>query len=220
MIPNLVLASTSPRRKELLALGGQPFAIQPVDVNEDELPGEDPAAYVLRLAREKALAGAQAWTGSDAILVAADTTVVHHGRILGKPLDAADAKAVLQSLRAQEHTVLSAIAVLRTADGAMLTDLAVTQVPMRDYTDSEIDAYIATGNPLDKAGSYAIQHAGFHPVVGLTGCKANVIGLPLCHLVRTLAKWDLTFDLDLPAACQAHLDYISPVAEDILAWRQ
>lgn len=220
MIPNLVLASSSPRRSELLTLGGHPFAIQAADINEDVHPGEEAPAYVTRLAAEKARAAAARLNDRDAIILAADTTVVHEGAILGKPADAVEATAVLRSLRGRVHMVYSAIALLRTSDGALLQDLAATPVPMREYTDDEIEAYVATGNPLDKAGSYAIQHSGFHPVVGLTGCRANVIGLPLCHLKRTLAKWDLTFDVDLPSACQAYLNYDCPVTDDILAWRQ
>jgi MAF protein len=220
MIPNLVLASSSPRRKQLLALGGVPFEVVPADINEDPLPNEEPKAYVARLAREKAQATAAKLAGRDAIVIAADSTVVHEGRILGKPADAAEARAILRSLRGQRHVAYTAISVLRTKDGAQMDDLAETPVPMRNYTDDEIEAYIATGDPLDKAGAYAIQHPGFRPVASMTGCRANVVGLPLCHLKRTLAKWDLTFETDIPSACQAHLNYDCPVSDDILAWRQ
>lgn len=220
MIPNLVLASSSPRRKQLLALGGVPFEVLAADINEDPLPGEEPKNYVARLAREKAQAAAARLAGRHAVVIAADSTVVHAGRILGKPADAAEARAILRSLRGQRHVAYTAISVLRTRDGAQLDDLAETPVPMRNYTDAEIEAYIATGDPLDKAGAYAIQHPGFQPVASMTGCRANVVGLPLCHLKRTLAKWDLTFETDVPSACQAHLNYACPVAVDILAWRQ
>jgi MAF protein len=218
MTPNLILASSSPRRKELLSLGSQSFQIAAADINEDVLPGEEPRAYVSRLAAEKArVAAHNAPAGS--LVIAADTTVVHEGVILGKPADGPEAKAVLQALRGKEHLVYSAISVIRMDTGERLDDLAETVVPMRDYTEAEIDAYVATGNPLDKAGSYAIQHAGFHPVASMAGCYANVIGLPLCHLKRTLAKWNLSFDADLPAACQAFLKYDCPVTEEVLAWR-
>ncbi|MEX2161126.1 MAG: Maf family protein [Anaerolineales bacterium] len=216
----LVLASNSPRRKTLLGLGRWPFEVAPADINEDPLPAEEPQAYVLRLAEEKARVAAAAYHGQDALVLAADTTVAHAGRILGKPADAQEARAILKELRGKEHIALTAIALIRTLDGARLSDLAVTQVPMRSYSDEEIEAYIASGDPLDKAGAYAIQHAGFHPVAAMQGCFANVAGLPLCHLMRTLAKWDIFFDADLPRACQAHLNYACPVTDDILAWRQ
>lgn len=220
MIPNLVLASSSPRRKELLALSGESFASVAADINEDPLPGEDPVAYVRRLAAEKARVGVANLNGADALIIAADTTVVHEGRIVGKPVDAEEARSILRSMRGKQHQAITAISVLRTSDGPQLNDLAITDVPMREYTDAEIDAYVATGNPLDKAGAYAIQHPGFHPVESMSGCRANVVGLPLCHLKRTLEKWDLTLDDSLPAACQAHLAYDCPVTGDILAWRQ
>jgi septum formation protein len=218
MIPNLVLASNSPRRKVLLALGGQTFAVVPADIDEDPRPNEKPRAYVHRLASEKAREAA-AGQSPDALVLAADTTVVHQGHIVGKPRDAAEARLILQELRGQEHTVYTAISVCN-ADGMQLDDLAATRVPMRDYSDAEIETYIATGDPLDKAGAYAIQHAGFHPVASMSGCLANVVGLPLCHLKRTLLKTNLEFDADLPSACQAHFAYDCPVTGEILAWRQ
>ncbi|MEX1247302.1 MAG: Maf family protein [Anaerolineales bacterium] len=220
MFPKLILASNSPRRKTLLGLGGRPFEVAPADIDEDPLPDEKARAYVLRLADEKARVAAAAYQGQDVLVVAADTTVVHKGRIVGKPVDAEEARTILKELRGKEHVVFTAIAILRTVDGARLTDVAITQVPMRNYSDDEIEAYIASGDPLDKAGAYAIQHAGFHPVAAMHGCFANVAGLPLCHLKRTLAKWDLTFDTDLPSACQAHLAYDCQVTDEILAWRQ
>lgn len=220
MIPTLILASNSPRRKELLSLGGQPFVATAAEINEDPRPGEDPRDYVRRLASEKAHAVAGGLGGREALVLAADTTVVHEGRIVGKPANAGVAGAILQSLRGKAHTVFTAISIERSSDGTALSDLAETTVPMRDYTDAEIDAYVATGDPLDKAGAYAIQHAGFHPVASMDGCLANVVGLPLCHLKRTMMKLDLTFEADLPMACQAHLAYDCPVSVDILAWRQ
>lgn len=220
MIPDLILASNSLRRKELLSLGGQPFEVKAAELNEDPSPGEDPRDYVRRLASEKAHAVAGGLGGREALVLAADTTVVHAGRIVGKPANASEARAILQSLRGKPHTVFTAISITRSSDGAELTDLAETSVPMRDYSDAEIDAYVATGNPLDKAGAYAIQHASFHPVASMDGCLANVVGLPLCHLKRTMLKLDLNFEADLPSACQAHFAYDCPVTGDILAWRQ
>jgi septum formation protein len=217
--PKLVLASNSPRRKTLLGLGRLPFEIAPADINEDVLPGEDPQTYVLRLADEKARAAATPYRGQDVVIIAADTTVAHEGRILAKPLDADEARDMLLELRGKEHIALTGLCVLRTKDGAHLTELAVTLVPMRNYSDAEIEAYIASGDPLDKAGAYAIQHAGFHPVAEMRGCFANVAGLPLCHLKRVLAKWEIHLTGDLPTACQAYLNYDCPVTDDILAGR-
>ncbi|MEX2143662.1 MAG: Maf family protein [Anaerolineales bacterium] len=219
MTPKFVLASNSPRRKELLALGGQTFEVAPTAIDEAPRPDEEPRGYVQRLAGEKARAAA-ASQAPGALVLAADTTVVHNGRIVGKPQDAKEARAILMSLRGEQHTVFTAISVVRTSDKKQLGDLAGTRVPMREYSDEEIEAYVSSGDPLDKAGAYAIQHAGFHPVASMDGCLANVVGLPLCHLKRTLLKLNVDFDTDLPNACQAHFSYDCPVTGDILAWRQ
>lgn len=213
--PVLILASASPRRRGLLGLVGLPFEVLPAHVDETPLPGEHPSDYVLRIAQAKAHAvGAQ--LDHQAIIIAADTTVAHQGRILGKPVDAADALAMLQRLRGEVHQVFTALAVLRLPDGALLTDLATTDVPMRAYSQDEMQAYIASGDPYDKAGAYAIQHQGFNPVANLHGCYANVVGLPLCHLLRTLAKLDLAPSEDVPLACQNELNYRCPVFQQVL----
>ena len=217
-IPDLVLASTSPRRKELLALGGEPFELLATHLNEEPRLAERPQEYVQRLANEKAEAAKQSLGEKDGLVLAADTTVVLDGKILGKPANVPEAREMLKSLRGRTHIVYTGLTLLRTSDGARLNDVAATQVPMRDYADEEIESYIASGDPLDKAGAYAIQHAGFHPVAGMDGCLANVVGLPLCHLKRSLEKWDLHFEQDLPAACQAHLTYDCPVTDKILNW--
>ena len=210
----ILLASNSPRRKQLLALTGWPYRIQPADVDETPLPGEPAEAYVLRLAESKARAAAG--SAEDGLVLAADTTVVDAGAILGKPNDADQARAMLRQLRGRSHQVLTALAVLQSRTDRLLTDVCVTDVPMRAYTETEIEAYVASGDPLDKAGAYAIQHAGFHPVESLAGCYANVVGLPLCHLARTLRKLGLQPRADLPQACQAALGYQCPVYEQIL----
>jgi MAF protein len=210
----LILASNSPRRKQLLALGGWDFSVAPAEVDERPLPGEGAADYVLRLAQEKARTAARA--GAEGLVLAAETTGVEEGAILGKPRDAAEALDMLRRLRGRTHRVYTALAVLRTADGLLLTDLCATDVPMRDYTEAEMQAYVSSGDPLDKAGAYAIQHAGFHPVERLEGCYANVVGLPLCHLARTLRKLGVQALVDVPAACQATLDYHCLVHEQVL----
>ena len=218
MIPNLVLASNSPRRKELLSLGGQEYRVVPTDVDESPRPGEEPQDYVSRLAVVKAQVATKQIQG-EALIVAADTTVVFHGSIMGKPADAVEARQMLNDLRGATHQVFTAIALLRVPNGELSIDLAETEVPMRNYSDEEVDSYVASGDPLDKAGAYAIQHAGFHPVTSMQSCFANVIGLPLCHLQRSLQKWGLYFDNDLSTACQKHLSYHCPVTSQILAWQ-
>jgi MAF protein len=213
-IEMILLASNSPRRKQLLALAGWPYRIQPADVDETPLPGEPAEAYVLRLAESKARAAAG--SAEDGLVLAADTTVVDAGAILGKPNDADQARAMLWQLRGRSHQVLTALAVLQSHTDRLLTDVCATDVPMRAYTEAEIEAYVASGDPLDKAGAYAIQHAGFHPVESLAGCYANVVGLPLCHLARMLRKLGLSPRADLPQACQAALGYQCPVYDQIL----
>ena len=111
---------------------------------------------------------------------------------------------MLRRLRGRSHAVYSAITLLDPAAGRALTDVAETQVTMRAYTDAEMAAYVASGDPLDKAGAYAIQHPGFHPVAALQGCYANVVGFPLCHLIRCLRVWEITPATDVPSACQSH----------------
>jgi len=207
----LVLASGSPRRRELLALGGWSFTVLPADVDESPLPGEAPGNCVLRLAGSKANAVSSIPGGT---VVAADTAVAIDGILLGKPRDQAQAAEMLRLLRGRRHQVHTGIAVRR--GDTLVTDLCTTSVPMRPYTDEEIEAYVATGDPLDKAGAYAIQHADFHPVESLGGCYASVMGLPLCHLVRTLRQVGVAPAADVPAACQAYLQYTCPISAAVL----
>ena len=202
----LVLASNSPRRKELLTLGGWSFRIQPADINEAILPAESPHEYVLRLAQEKAVVAA-VQAGSDEIVLAADTAVVDAGSILGKPRHSQDAIQMLRQLRGHTHQVLTALAVLRVWDGQLESEICTSPVPMRDYSDAEIDSYILSGDPMDKAGAYAIQNRDFRPVVGMSGCFASVMGLPLCHLRRALGRLDQDNLVDIPSRCQSALDY-------------
>jgi MAF protein len=210
----LILASNSPRRKELLALVGWPFEVRPADIDERQRPDEPPVRYVRRLACEKAQAIAEREQG---LVLAADTIVVDGDDLLGKPADPGDARRMLRQLRGRTHQVYTGIALIDTDTGASMDDVCRTDVPMRDYSDAEMDAYIASGDPLDKAGAYAIQHAGFHPVTGMTGCFASVMGLPLCHL--SLALRCLGFDPPeaLPERCQATLGYECPIYEEILS---
>lgn len=203
---NLILASNSPRRKELLRVGGWAFQVLPADMDETPLEAEPADQYVLRLAEAKARAAALQ-TGEGKWIVAADTTVADGENILGKPRDEAEAMAMLLGLRGREHQVHTAVAVFDPLTDRMVNELATTNVPMRSYSRDEIQAYIATGDPFDKAGSYAIQHPEFRPVETLNGCYANVVGLPLCHLARALNAFSQPASPDLPARCMAHLQY-------------
>jgi len=211
----LLLASNSPRRKELLALGRQPYDILVSNADESQLAGESPRDYVLRLAREKALAVA-GMAQPEQIIIGADTAVIDGDEILGKPVDEEDAARMLKQLRGRTHQVYTGIAAYRVRDKKMIAELCVTDVPMRAYSDDEIAAYVKTGDPLDKAGAYAIQHADFNPVAEMRGCYAGVMGLPLCHLARALQTMDISFTADIPDSCQKFLKYDCPVSSAIL----
>jgi nucleoside triphosphate pyrophosphatase len=211
--PTIMLASASPRRRELLAWLGWDFVVRAVDIDETPLDGEKPQAYVCRLASGKAEAAVE-HAGNGSIILAADTTVVHEGKIMGKPADGVQADAMLRRLRNQPHQVCSAFA-LRSME-RQHADLCVSQVPMRDYSDEEINAYVRSGDPLDKAGAYGIQNADFHPVEGFSGCFANVMGLPLCHLARSLRQFGLTTNVDIAAVCREKLDYDCPISQAVL----
>jgi MAF protein len=199
----LVLASNSPRRKQLLALGGWDFSVLACDVDENVLPGEGPGEYVLRLAESKARCALQRLPEQQrdaALVLAADTSVVDvmdgpsgatRYEILGKPADPPEAESMLRRLRGRTHYVYSGLAVVRGRDDSLRREAVITTVPMRCYTDAEMAAYIAGGDPFDKAGAYGIQHPIFQPVQNLQGCYPNVMGLPLCRVAAILAEFGL-----------------------------
>ena len=195
------------------------FSVSVPDVDESQNPGEAPADYVRRLAEAKAHA-AVANARTEHIIVAADTAVVDGSEILGKPKDIAAAVEMLQQLRGHTHQVYTGLSVLSVKDGRSITEVCVTDVPMRNYSDDEISAYVLTGDPLDKAGAYAIQHSRFQPVENMSGCFASVMGLPLCHLTRALRKLDVTPNADIPNNCQIYLHYQCPVSRSILRGEQ
>lgn len=182
----LILASSSPRRQELLTQIGVPFSVQVPAIDETPLVGEAPPAYVQRMAEEKARA-VLAQQAGDVCVLAADTSVIVDGLILGKPADAADAKAMLLRLSGREHQVLSAIAV---ADQSRLNSHVVScKVAFRTLTDAEIEAYWLTGEPRDKAGSYAIQGLGAVFVQAIHGSYSAVVGLPLAETAALLGEF-------------------------------
>ncbi|HVC34081.1 MAG TPA: Maf family protein [Chloroflexota bacterium] len=190
---SLVLASTSPRRRELLARLGLPFSVVPMDVPESPLPGESPAQTAERLAVAKARAGAATLPDHPGVLVVgADTVVVYRGQPLGKPATPDEARAMLRRLRGKTHRVISGVAVVDAQTGQAVTRTATTRVHLRPLTDDEIDRYVATGDPLDKAGAYAIQNQAFHVVEWIKGCYSNVVGLPLCVLAEELAEFGVS----------------------------
>jgi MAF protein len=136
------------------------------------------------------------------LVVAADTVVVLGDEILGKPEDAAHAAQILQRLRGRSHQVCTAVAVVEAASGRTTIRLNTTDVRMRDYSDAEMETYINSGDPLDKAGAYAIQHPGFRPVDRIEGCFTGVVGLPLEALVKGLAHFEVVPPVDVPAVCR------------------
>ncbi|MCU0858543.1 MAG: Maf family protein [Pontiellaceae bacterium] len=177
----LILASTSPRRAELLRCAGIPFEIIRPDADERQPAGETPTEYAVRTAREKA-ESLPVQPGE--ILLGADTVVASDGRILGKPSDADDAAAMLRLLSGKLHEVITGVC-LRSAEKTVCFHVA-TAVLFRELSDREIAAYVATGDPLDKAGAYAIQNGAAGMVRRIDGSYSNVVGLPLCEVIEHL----------------------------------
>jgi MAF protein len=219
---NLILASSSPRRREIIAHLSLSFVIQAADVDETPRHGESPVAMVLRLSREKARTIARI-APVNSIILAADTTVVLDGESIGKPRDASEADAILRRLRGRPHQVFTGIALAKCRaprdssplqhpelvkdalrpvqdagfsyklnhvwvkdENTYWSSLCETRVHIRDYSDDEIARWIATGRLYDKAGAYAIQDPDFNPVARIEGCYLNVMGLPLCEVIRGL----------------------------------
>jgi septum formation protein len=173
-LPTLILASGSPRRRDLLDGLGVRFTARPVDVDETPRPGETPHAYVERLARSKSIE----WVEAGELVLGADTTVVLDGDLLGKPADEAEARDMLGRLAGREHTVLTGVALTRD-DGDQRAVVEESKVRIASLSEEEIAWYAATGETLDKAGSYAVQGIGAMFVEGVVGDYSNVVGLPL-----------------------------------------
>jgi 23S rRNA (uracil1939-C5)-methyltransferase len=181
---DVVLASASPRRRELLLALGLDFVSVASSADEVIESSDPPAIVAERLALLKA--ESVAVSHPDKAVIGADTIVVLDGAILGKPRDVAEATDMLRRLRGRQHEVITAVAVIR--NGRSFVDHVSTRVTMRNYTDGEIAAYVASGDPMDKAGAYAVQNPTFAPVAGVDGCYLNVVGLPLCLLARVLRE--------------------------------
>lgn len=184
--PQIVLASASPRRRELLAQVGIVCPVIPSSADETLLPGEAPRQHVLRLAQEKAreVAGRPGTPGR--WFLGSDTIVLRDDCVLGKPADAAEATAMLQSLSGRSHQVLSAFAIFDRETGACRSEVVTTRVWFKQLTAREIAGYIASGEPFDKAGSYGIQGLGAFMVTAVEGSYTNVVGLPLAEVVAAL----------------------------------
>ena len=199
----ILLASSSPRRREILGRTGVPFSIVPANLDEDGFAESFQGSYpelVEALAAAKARAVAQTQPGFDGLILAADTTVILDGDMLAKPRDPDEAIRMLRRLRGRMHQVATGVALCdcqtETLDSARVT----TNVWMRSYSDEEVAAYVATGDPLDKAGAYAVQHEFFHPVERVEGCYLTVVGLPLCLVTTLLRKHGLAIAPLVPAA--------------------
>ena len=187
MNPKLILASASPRRRELLAQAGYDFDVQPSSVTESRRPEEDAIRFATRLAREKAeevFARHQ-----PAIVLGADTVVVCDGEVMGKPADPADAERMLLLLAGRTHQVVTGVAVVWGSSSPPTVEVAaeLTQVTMRTLSPEEVSRYVATGEPMDKAGAYAIQGYAGRWIPRISGCYFNVVGLPLA-LVATMLE--------------------------------
>lgn len=214
--PLIVLASNSPRRREIIGWLGVPYTTTAADVDETPRAGETAREYVLRLAEEKARVCAR-FAPFGGLVLAADTTVADGDEIIGKPRDAADAGRILRQLRNRTHLVHSAIVLSLPSRGTSMSELCSTQVTMRNYSDEEIEAYITSGDAFDKAGAYAIQSELFRPVSRMNGCFASVMGLPLCHVERLLHKLGFAAHNGMPYRCQDELSYTCPIFKRVLA---
>ena len=183
----LVLASVSPRRRELVeAFDAHVDLVAPAGDESQPSNGEAPEEYVLRLSLEKAQDGAR--QVHPAIVLGADTAVVVDGEVLGKPASTVEARAMLGQLRGRNHRVVTGVTALESESGVWAASSTSTRVTMRRYSDAEVEAYVVTGEPLDKAGSYAVQSHRFHPAEAVDGCYLNVVGLPLCEATTLLAQ--------------------------------
>jgi len=192
----LILASSSPRRRQLLTEMGATFDIIKPEIDESLHEGESLLDHVQRLSKEKAQAVVAQLEDDPAVVISADTIVVlsadtigidEQGELLGKPADADEARTMLKRLRGRSHNVYTAFTVYKTGDTPqVITRYAMTIVHMRNYSDDEIEAYIASGDPFDKAGSYAIQNKDFYPVARIVGSYDNVVGFPVKEVKQAL----------------------------------
>lgn len=193
-VPDLVLASASPRRRELLAQLGVDFSCDAAEIDETPMVGELPRTYVQRVARDKAEKVAQRFSPGECLVLAADTTVVIDGRVLGKPNDLSDGMAMLQRLSGRSHTVFTAVCLSNGLEERC--EVVATEVSFAELSPQTCAAYLATGEPWDKAGAYAIQGLGGALVSGIRGSYSNVVGLPLNE------TWQMLREFGVPTALE------------------
>jgi len=208
----LILATSSPRRKQLLKSIGWDFLSIAPEIDEEVIEGESPEEFTMRMARAKSQAAlGSRWTIGDFIL-AADTAVIDPGlgrnsradrnqMILGKPTTADEAKEMLTRLRGRTHQVCTSITILDPVGGTIREATELSTVKMRYYTIDEINEYISSCDPFDKAGGYAIQHPTFQPVQKVTGCYPNVVGLPVCQVMRFAVEFGHNQNLNEMESC-------------------
>jgi len=216
----VILASKSPRRQELLRNLLDQFLVINSEVDEIIVNGEKPAEFVERLAKEKAIMAGKKVAGSsanDLFVIGADTIVVDENEILGKPIDEEDARRILVQLKGKNHFVLSGVALYNPVTKEIGSRVICTEVMMRDYREDEIQAYIDSGDPFDKAGAYAIQNQSFNPVPQMTDCYANVMGLPLCDLYLLMKSMDVEANHQVAENCQVSIKYQCPVYQNKLS---
>lgn len=220
MSTNLILASQSPRRRDLIRMLGIPFQSIAADVDESSIDHPDPATNVIQTAQLKASAIADSLprprpAAAREIIIAADTAVTLDGRLLGKPADEGHAAQMLRELRGRTHQVFTGMTLLDLASGEEISEVHSAVVTMRHYLDSEIAAYVASGDPMDKAGSYAIQHPQFRPVIQLDGCYLGVMGLSICHLIKALDRLRVPTNPALDRLLALHHQYHCPLYEQL-----
>lgn len=204
----LLLASQSPRRREMITWLDLSVRATSAEIDEQPQDGETPAAMTVRLALSKAHMVAPSVT--DVWILAADTIVDLNNMPLGKPKTPSEARAMLQQLREQPHHVHTGLAIRDPSEARTSARWVTTDIHMRTYTDTEIEAYVASNDPMDKAGAYAIQNPDFHPVSRVDRCYANVVGLPLCAVATLLQEWGLAISVNIPDVCFTHFGYRCP----------
>lgn len=210
----IVLASASSRRQELLHLLGLTFQTCTTGIAESLLANETAEHMALRLSETKARA---ANCGEACLSIGADTSVVLDGRVLGKPVDAQEARLMLRCLRDKEHQVITGVCIIDGRHGLISRQLVRTFVHMRAYSEAELDDYIRSGDPFDKAGAYAVQNGIFKPVDQFRGCYTNIIGLPLCHVYRVLRQVGIPVAVHPLTCCPWAVKNGCDLALDILA---
>ncbi len=212
-----VLASASPRRKDLLELTGLAFEVRPMTVDETSFMDGSPLKLAQQIAYEKASEALKS-APQNSLVLAADTVVINHGAILGKPGNEQDAADMLMDLRDGRHDVITSLVLVDRRARRQIHESCLTSVSMRAYTEKEIEEYVASGSPMDKAGAYGIQDEdpGLVEIGDLSGCFANVMGLPVCHFIRAMRELSWTVDVDVPANCRRFTGYDCSVYESIL----